>query len=89
MLPMLHSVFLIILVSIIFSLFAQEVYIWDNENPSFYFPDPETGYSVSGSDAIISLLDASSISYNYGTALPTDLSQYNLIFILLGSFCES
>jgi hypothetical protein len=71
------------------SLTAQSVFIWDNENPTFYFPDPETGYSVSGDEPITALLQTFEIPFDYGNILPSDLSQYELIFILLGSFCES
>ena len=78
-----------IMMLLVSAISAQNVFIWDNENPTFYFPDPETGYSVSGDEPITALLESFEIPFDYGNILPSDLSQYDLVFVLLGSFCES
>ncbi|MBN1949481.1 MAG: hypothetical protein JW784_07030 [Candidatus Cloacimonetes bacterium] len=70
------------------NLSAQGIYIWHNENPSFAFLDPETDIPVGGDYAIINGLDYWGYDFTIGSTLPADLTTFDAIFILLGSFCE-
>ena len=70
-------------------LLAAEVFIWHNENPTFHFFDPEDHILVGGEYSIIKALDSLRIDYHLSTILPADLSEYDAVFVLLGSFCET
>ncbi len=66
-----------------------DVFIWHNENPTFYFFDPEDHIQVGGDYSIKKALDSLDVAYQQGSILPADLSDYDAVFVLLGSFCES
>jgi len=68
---------------------GETVYIWDNENNAFYFPDPETGEFIDGSTAIGNILSELGIDYTRGFDLPGNPADYELIMAEMGSFCES
>lgn len=67
----------------------SEVFIWHNENPTFVFFDPEDHLLVGGDYAIKKALDSLGVAYQQGDFLPADLTDYDAVFVLLGSFCES
>jgi len=66
--------------------FSQQVLIWDNDNNNG-FQDPEgTGY-VGCEFKIQQALTANGISFTTVSALPGDLSGYNVVFVTLGIYC--
>jgi len=82
------NIFLLILI-IVPALVLSNVYIWHNENPTFLFFDPEDHILVGGDYAIRKALDSLDVEYEIGSYLPYDLSEYDAVIVLLGSFCES
>jgi hypothetical protein len=66
-----------------------DVFIWHNENPTFHFFDPEDHILVGGDYSIKKALDSLDVAYVQSSFLPADLTGYDAVFILLGSFCES
>jgi hypothetical protein len=82
------NIFAIILI-LLPVLLLSNVFIWHNENPTFLFFDPEDHMLVGGDYAIKKALDSLRVDYVQGDYLPADLSDYDAVFVLLGSFCES
>lgn len=78
--------FLIVLLPV---LLLTDVFIWHNENPTFVFFDPEDHQLVGGDYGIKKALDSLDVAYQQGDFLPADLSEFDAVFVLLGSFCES
>ena len=69
------------------AIWSSNVYILDKEEPSFHFHDPETGNYVQGEYSIQNHLNGLNISYDHGENLPNDLSPYDAVFALCGSWC--
>ena len=66
--------------------FSQQVLIWDNDNNNG-FQDPEgTGY-VGCEFKIQQALTANGIAFTTVSALPGDLSSYDVVFVTLGIYC--
>ena len=82
------NIFIIILWLLPIALFST-VFIWHNENPTFHFFDPEDHILVGGDYSIIKALDSLNVDYDFSSFLPEDLTEYEAVIILLGSFCES
>ncbi|MBN2460626.1 MAG: hypothetical protein JXB60_03380 [Candidatus Cloacimonetes bacterium] len=68
---------------------GQLLYVWDHENNSFSFPDPDTGEYIDGTLAISSLLTEIGVDFERGFDLPANPVDYDIILVMLGSFCES
>jgi hypothetical protein len=68
---------------------SANVLVWDNENGSWHYPHPETGIPMAGYQGMEEVLDSLNIEYEHTQMLPADLAQYSLIFVSLGSFCET
>ena len=60
------------------AIWSANAFVWKNENPMFYFTDPETGYMVGGNYSITQALDSCNVSYETGSNLPLDLSGFDL-----------
>jgi len=82
------NILMIILILLPVFLFSN-VFIWHNENPTFHFFDPEDHILVGGDYSIKKALDSLDVQYTQGSILPVDLSSYDAVIVLLGSFCES
>lgn len=79
----------LILISAISIINAQTVFVWNNEIASFHFTDPETSNQVGGEHGITQALEVNNVNYQLGDELPGDLSSYDAIFVLCGSWCVS
>jgi len=77
-----------LLLTLVYSGFAFNAFVWDHENIS-HFPDPENGTSVGSDYAISQNLSAIGIDYDMADDLPTALGEYDVVFVLLGTFCFS
>jgi hypothetical protein len=66
--------------------FSQTIYIWDKDHNKL-FSDPEGGGQVDASYGIKKALDNNGYTYTFGTTLPTDLSPYDVIFVVMGTYC--
>lgn len=71
------------------AMLSANVLVWDNENGSWHYPHPETGNPMAGYQGMEEVLDSLNIEYEHTQILPADLTQYSLIFVSLGSFCET
>jgi hypothetical protein len=80
---------LVIFLLMLSTLAVADVFIWHNENPTFYFFDPEDHIIVGGDYAVRKALDSLDVAYTQSSVLPADLSDYDAVFVLLGSFCQS
>ena len=78
--------FVILLFTIPKTVLALEILIWDNDNNS-YINDPEGAGIVGCQYAIQQTLLANDESYTTFSYLPTDLSNYDIIFVTLGHWC--
>ena len=68
------------------TLLALEILILDRDNNS-YINDPEGAGNVGCQYAIQQALLANDESYTTLSYLPTDLSNYDIIFVTLGHWC--
>ena len=66
--------------------FSQQVLIWDNDNNSTFL-DPEGTGDVGCEFKIQQALTANGISFTTVSALPGDLSGYDVVFATLGIYC--
>ncbi len=65
---------------------AQTVLIWDNDNNSDFL-DPEGAGNVGCEYGLQHALTANGITFSTVSALPTDLSGYDVVFVTLGIYC--
>ncbi|MBD3233495.1 MAG: hypothetical protein GF315_07195 [candidate division Zixibacteria bacterium] len=65
---------------------AQQLLVWDNDNYSHYI-DPESGSLVGCEQGIQNAILDAGYSYNPVSTLPSDLSQYDIVFVELGVYC--
>jgi len=63
------------------------VLIWDNDNDIETLIDPEKGDLVQPEVGLTRAFDAAGINYELLDILPSDLSQYDMIFGTLGLYC--
>jgi hypothetical protein len=66
--------------------FSQQVLIWDNDNNSDFI-DPEGSTYVGCEYKIQQALTANGITFTTVSALPADLSSYDVVFVTLGIYC--
>ena len=78
--------FVILLFIIPKTVLALEILIWNNDNASYIY-DPEGAGIVGCEYAIQQALLANDESYTTLLFLPTDLSNYDIIFVTLGHWC--
>jgi len=77
---------LVLLLWSVFPLYGQNIYIYDRDLGDTY-PDPVTSQPVGCEEAIRIALDQNGFSYDIATTLPADLNPYDLLFIVMGSYC--
>lgn len=66
--------------------FAQDILVWDKDHNKT-FPDPEGAGAVDATYGVTKALDACGETYVTSMTLPTDLTPYNIIFIVMGTYC--
>ena len=65
---------------------VMSMLVWNNDNNSHYL-DPQTGAYTNCELSITQSLDALGACYELLSFLPTDLEEYDIIFIELGLYC--
>lgn len=65
---------------------SQEIYVWDKDH-DLKFTDPEGGGQVDATYGVKKALDACGLPYTFGTTIPSDLSIYDILFVVMGSYC--
>ncbi len=82
------AVVLLLLVAIVCSGDAAEIYVWDNDaGPGYEFQDPESGMMVGTEYAVKRALEANGYSYDTGLSLPGHPEEYDVIFVTMGWYC--
>jgi hypothetical protein len=76
----------VILFLLPYLVFSQQVLIWDNDNNSDFL-DPEGTGNVGCEYKIQQALTANGITFTTVSALPGDLSSYDVVFVTLGIYC--
>ena len=79
---------LMIMISML-SLSAINVYIWQNEVQTAQIVNAETGYPSSAAAAMGNILNDLEVENVVAPELTTSLSDYDVIIISNGTFCES
>ncbi len=65
---------------------SQSIYIWDKDHNKL-FADPEGGGNVDATYGVKKALDELGYAYTFGATLPSDISGYDVIFVVMGSYC--
>lgn len=79
----------VMIMSCLVSLSAINVYIWNNENYTAQIVNSETGFPSSAAKAIGDILTELEIENIVHPELTTSLSDYDVVVVSLGTFCES
>jgi hypothetical protein len=82
------TIILMIMLSLL-SLSAINVYIWKNEVPTAQIVNAETGFPSSAANAMGNILTELGIDNVVAPELTTSLSDYDLVIVSNGTFCES
>ena len=73
-----------------FNLLAEaqtpNVLIWDHDNDSHY-TDPDDGQLRGSEYGLQQALSANNVTYTTLSFLPSDLSNYDIVFVALGIYC--
>lgn len=80
------GILVVMLMSISVMSLMAEMFIWDNDNYST-IDDPEGAGYMGCEYAITKALNNLSVSYTVLSYLPTNLQDYDMLFITLGHWC--
>jgi len=65
---------------------SQSILVWDKDH-NLTFQDPEGGGQVDATYGVTKALTANGYTFTKVTTLPADLSPYNILFVIMGSYC--
>lgn len=65
------------------------IYVWDNDNDIQTITDPEQGDIIYPFQGVTRALDAACFAYDFGTTLPENYMDYDVIFATMGCYCLS
>jgi len=68
---------------------SYSILIWDNDNNTAQIVDPELGDLIEPDEGLTRAFDAAGITYDFCTALPADISGWDMVFTTLGCYCLS
>ncbi len=77
-----------VMISLI-SLSAINVFIWENEVQTAQIVNAETGYPSSAAAAMGNILNDLGVQNIVAPELTTSLSEYDVVIVSVGTFCES
>lgn len=66
-----------------------KILVWDNDNGIETITDPEMGDVIQPSTALMRVLDAAGLDYDYVSGIPDDLFSYDMVFATMGCYCVS
>ena len=66
--------------------FSQSILVWDKDHDKL-FQDPEGAGLVDETYGIKKALDANGYSYTVVKTLPSDLTPYDIVFVIMGAYC--
>jgi len=77
-----------LLVALLFASGAQalEIFVWQHDN-GLLVNDPVFGASLTATQALTQTLDSLDLAYDLNTALPNDLSGYDIVMTCLSFYC--
>lgn len=82
------TITLMIMLSLM-ALSAINVYIWENEVQTAQIVNAETGFPSSAAMAMGNILNELGIENEVAPELTTNLSDYDVVIVSNGTFCES
>jgi len=65
---------------------AQDILVWDKDH-NLLFPDPEGAGNKTATYGVTKALDDLGYAYDLTSTPPTDLSNYNILFVVMGTYC--
>jgi hypothetical protein len=65
---------------------AQSILIWDKDH-NLLFYDPDGSGLITAVDGIERALTANGYAFTTETTLPSDLGPYDVIFVIMGTYC--
>ncbi len=66
--------------------FSQSIFVWDKDH-NLKFTDPEGAGQVDATYGVSKALTDNGFTHTTGTSLPFDLSSYDIIFVVMGTYC--
>ena len=66
--------------------FSQSIFVWDKDHNKL-FPDPEGAGQKDATYGVTKALTDCGYTYTTSTSLPPDLSSYDIIFVVMGTYC--
>ena len=66
--------------------FSQSILIWDKDHNKL-FPDPEGAGNVDATYGVKKALTNLGYTYTVSYTLPSDLSSYDIVFVIMGVYC--
>ncbi len=66
--------------------FSQSILVWDKDHDKL-IPDPEGTGDVDATYGVTKALDDCGYTYTKVTQLPADLGRYEIIFLVMGTYC--
>lgn len=63
------------------------ILVWDHDNDIQTIVDPEKGDQITPAEGLKRVLQEAAYDFNYVTALPDNLEQYDIVFSTMGCFC--
>jgi len=66
--------------------FSQSILVWDKDHDKT-IPDPETGVYVDATYGVTKALGDCGYAYTTVKVLPSDLSSYDILFVVMGTYC--
>ena len=65
---------------------SQDILVWDKDHNKT-FTDPEGAGSVDACYGITKALTDNGETFTKVTVLPSDLTPYNILFVIMGTYC--
>ncbi|MHC4941459.1 MAG: hypothetical protein ACYTG7_00415 [Planctomycetota bacterium] len=66
--------------------YSQNILVWDKDH-DLKFQDPEGAGSVTALYGTTKALDDNGYTYNVSKTLPSDLTPYDILMIVMGTYC--
>ncbi len=65
---------------------SQSIFVWDKDHNKL-FSDPEGAGNVDATYGITKALTDNGFAFTQNTALPPNLNPYDIVFVVMGTYC--